>query len=177
MVDGGYKYDLVARGNWIEFVDKLSQWDTGSTRATFRCGGLKTAAAENLGQKSKRVVELTFGSKASEREVKPLFGLRCTQRMEFIGIALAPRDVDDVVFVIDENQQRVRSANRVPILGEHQISEDAIEFKTKNDDLAAEYFIDRRTGAFRGKLRYLTKAGRAEVSGRCEKIDPGERKF
>lgn len=178
MVDGGYKYDLVAQGNWGEFIDKWSQWEIGSTRTTFRCGGLKTAAREQLGQgKATGIVVLTFGSKTSEREVRPLFGLRCTQRMEFIGIALAPRNVDDVVFVIDENQQRVRSANRVPILGEHQISEDAIEFKTKKDDLAAEYFIDRHTGAFRGKLRYLTKAGGAEVSGRCEKIDPGERKF
>ena len=175
VADGSYKYDLVAEGNWVENVNKRSQWDIGSTRATFACVGLKTARAEKLGEKNKLAVVLTFGSKASEWELKPLFSLRCTQRIEFI--ARAPENLDDIVFVIDENQKRVRSANKVPFPGEHRISEDAIEFKIREDDHTLEYFIDRHTGAFKAKLRYLMKGGGADVSGRCEKIDPGERKF
>jgi len=177
VVDGTYKYDLVAQGNWVETIDKSSQWDIGSTRTTFRCAGLKTAAAEKLGEKNRLAVVLTFGSKASERELKQLFGLRCTQRIEFIAIERAPENLDDIVFVIDENKKRVRSANKVPFPGEHRISEDAIEFKIREDDHTLEYFIDRHTGAFKAKLRYLMKGGGADVSGRCEKIDPGERKF
>ena len=176
VADGSYKYDLVAEGNWVESVDKQSQWDIGSTRTTFACVGLKTAAAEKLGEKNKLAVVLTFGSKASERELKPLFGLRCTQRIEFIATARAPENLDDIVLVIDENRKRVRSANRTPFPGEHRITEDAVEFKVKKEDHTVEYFIDRHTGAFKGKLRYL-KGGGADMSGRCEKSDPGERKF
>jgi hypothetical protein len=172
VADGSYKFDLVAQGNWVESVDKSSQWDIGSTRVTYSCGGLKTKS----GEKNKLAVVLTFGSKASERELKPFFGLRCTQRIEFIANARAPENLDDIVLVIDENRKRVRSANKVPFPGEHRISEDAIEFKMRKDDHTVEYFIDRRTGAFKGKLRYL-KGGGADVSGRCEKSDPGERKF
>lgn len=175
-VDGSYKYDLVAEGNWVESVDKRSQWDIGSTRATFVCIGLKTARVEKLGEKNTLAVALTFGSKASERELKPLFGLRCTQRIEHIGIAGAPENLDDIVLVIDENQKRVLSANRTPLPGEHRITDDAIEFKVKDEDHTVEYFIDRHTGAFKGKLRYL-KGGGADMSGRCEKSKPGERKF
>jgi hypothetical protein len=176
VVDGTYKFDLVAPGNWVEIVDKVSQWNIGSTRATFRCGGLKTATAEKLGEKNKLITLLTFGSKASERELKPLFGLRCTRRIEFIAIAKAPENLDDLVLVIDENQKRVRSANKVPFPGEHRITEDAIEFQIKKDDLTVEYFIDRHTGALKSKLRYL-KGGGADISGRCEKSEPSERKF
>ena len=177
VADGSYKYDLVAQGNWVETIDKSSQWDIGSTRTTFRCVGLKSAAAEKWDKKTSSSVAWTFGSKASERELKSLFGLRCTQRIEFIAIARAPENLDDIVFIIDENQKRVRSANKVPLPGEHRISEDAIEFKIMKDDHTVEYFIDRRTGAVKAKLRHLMKDGGADVSGRCEKIDPGERKF
>lgn len=179
VADGSYKYDLFIQGNWVEFVDKSSQWDIGSTRTTFSCTGLRTAAVEKLGKNKDAAILtlLTFGSKASERELKPLFGLRCTQRIEFIAIARTPENLDDIVLIIDENQKRVRSANNVPFPGEHRISEDAIELKTVRDDRTLEYFIDRRTGAFRAKLRYLTKSGGADISGRCEKSEPGERKF
>jgi hypothetical protein len=51
-VDGGYDFDLATQGNRVEVVDKWSQWDMGSTRATFRCGGVKTAAAEQLASTS-----------------------------------------------------------------------------------------------------------------------------
>lgn len=176
MADASYKYDLVAQGNWVESVDKRMQWDIGSTRATVECFGLKTAAAEELAEKNKLAVVLTFGSKASERELKPIFGLRCTKRIEFIAIARAPENLDDMVLVIDENRKRVLLANKVPFPGEHRISEDAIEFKAAKGDHTLEYHIDRHTGAMNGKLRYL-KGGGADFSGRCEKSDPGVRKF
>ncbi|GEM_PF-6597800 len=176
VVDGNYKFDLVAQGNTVENIDKMSQWDIGSTRTTFTCAGLKTAAAEKLGEKDKLAGILVFGSKASEPEIKPLFGLRCTQRVKFIGIDRAPENLDDIVLVIDENRKRVRSANKIPFPGEHRVTEDTIELKMKKGNDTIEYFIDRLTGVFKGKYRYQ-KGGGIDVSGRCERTAVGERKF
>lgn len=175
-VDGSYKFDLIAQGNTVENIDKMSQWDIGSTRTTFTCAGLKTTAAEKVGEKNKLAGILVFGSKVGEREIKPLFGLRCTQRIEYTGIGRPPESLDDIVLIIDENRKRVSASNKVPFPGERRITDDEIEFKIKKDDHTVDYFIDRHTGAFKAKLQYL-KGGGANVFGHCEKSEPGERKF
>lgn len=176
VVDGSYKFDLVAQGNTVENIDKMSQWDIGATRTTFTCAGLKTSTVEKLGEKNNFAGILIFGSKAGEQEIKPLFGLRCTQRIEYIGIARSPESLGDIVLIVDENRKLVRTSNKVPFPGERRITDDEIEFKIKKDDHTVEYFIDRHTGTFKAKLRYL-KSGGANVSGHCEKSEPGERKF
>lgn len=176
VVDGGYKFDLIAQGNTVENIDKMSQWDIGPTRTTFTCFGHKTATAEQVGVKNKLAGILVFGSNASVREIKPLLGLRCTQRIEYIGIAGPPENLDDIVLIVDENRKSVSAGNKIPFPGERRITDDEIEFKIMKDDHAVDYFIDRRTGAFKAKLRFL-KGGGANLSGKCEKSEPGERKF
>lgn len=177
VVDGSYKFDLVAQGNTVESIDKMSQWDIGSTRTTFTCAGLKKTAEEKFGEKNKLSGILVFGSKASEREIKPLFGLRCTQQYKIIGVDRAPANLNDITIIIDENRKRVRSANKIPFPGEHQITEGSIELKMKKGDDIIEFSIDRLTGVYKGKSRSLKGGGKIDVSGRCEKMTVGERKF
>lgn len=176
IVDGSYQFDLVAHGNTVEDIDKMSQWDIGSTRATFTCAGLKTAAAEKAGEKNKLAAILVFGSKARQREIRPLFGLRCTQRIEYIGIDRPPEVLDDLAIIIDENRKRVRASNKRPLPGELRMTNDAIEIEVKKDDRTVEYSIDRHTGAFKAELRY-PKGGGADIVGHCEKTNPEQRKF
>lgn len=178
VVDASYSFDLVAKGNTIENIDKMSQWDIGATRTTFTCAGLKTAAAEKVGEKNKLAGILVFGSKAREREIKPLFGLRCTRRIEYIGIGRPPESLDDIVLIIDENRKRVSASNKVPFPGERRITDDAIEFQIKANDVLIDNYIDRHTGSLNAKYKYLKGAGlSANVTGHCEINEPGERKF
>lgn len=176
MVDGGYKFDLGTAGNVVESIDRMSQWDIGSTRTTLTCLGIKTAAAEELGEKNKILSALVFGSKASEREIKPLFGLRCTQRIEYVGIVRPSENLADILLIIDENRKRVLTADKVPSPGKHQITDHKIVVKIEKDDRTIDYSIDRRTGAFKTEVRYLNGSG-ANVTGNCEKNEPEYRKF
>ena len=177
IVDASYKFDLEVKGNTVEQVDKNSQWDLGSTRVTLLCFGFTYPRAEERGEEKNTIlVILAFGSKETERSLKPLFALRCTQQLKFVGLPGPPNTLDDVVFVIDENKKRVLYPNKSPLSGEHRLTEDAIEVKMKNGENAVEYFIDRITGAFKGRSRYPNGTG-VDVSGRCDKAEVGERKF
>lgn len=175
VVDGSYKYDLIAAGNTVEITDKTFQWDIGSTRATFSCAGIKPRAKDISREKNRSSGILSFGSKDTEREVKPLFGLRCTQWYKIIGLDEAPKNGDDLAVIIDENKNRVLRANKDPLPGQHRITEDVIEVKTMASGTIIEFSINRHTGAFNGKS--LIPKGGVNMFGQCEKIAAGERKF
>ncbi len=175
VVDGSYKYDLIAAGNTVEIIDKTFQWDIGSTRATFSCAGIKPRAKDLTREKNRSVGILSFGNKATEREVKRLFGLRCTQWYKTIGLDQAPKNGEDLAVIIDENKNRVLKANKDPLPGQHRITEDVIEVKTTANGTMIEFSINRHTGAFNGKS--LIPKGGVNMFGQCEKIEAGERKF
>jgi len=178
VVDRSYSADLVAKGNTVKTIDTQSQWEIGTTRITSGCWGIKTAS-QDVAKPQASLAVLIFGSKAHEREIKPLIGLRCTQQMKFVGIDLPPQTRDDLFFVIDENGKgSVRHPNKRPVPGEHQVTEEAITVTAQKGGQKYEFSIDRFTGAFHGQLRHSDGRGLGiDLTGQCEKIDISNRKF
>jgi hypothetical protein len=116
------------------------------------------------------------GQKVEPRilEVLPA-GLKCTHALD--SIAPTQKPLDDLIFVLDENQKKVLLPNNKPFPGkQNSVSKNSASVRFSLKDHETTYDIDRITGKFRSESKF-SNGPTVRTSGNCEKRNVGENKF
>ena len=174
IVDAGYDYDLEVAGNAMTEVVRKMQWDLGSTRFEFECYGMFPKSDST---RDGLVAFISIAQKENLKLLKPLIGLKCSQTLDLKAEnGSEPKQLDDLNFIIDENQNKVLLPNNKPYPGKHDVTTDSISLKFKMKNYDTEYDLDRITGKFHTESK-LPNGTTFYTSGSCEKRKLGDRKF
>jgi len=150
------------------------QWDLGTSRVNWSCfamGSEKGVVDAHL--------SLNAWPIAGYPKLKELIWIRCSQVIRISGIPgrEQPEKKPDVVLVLDdEDKGAVYESNMSKVSGA-EVSESRVTFKREDSKRTDAVTINRLSGEYLEDREVKGTAIKAQVTGTCEKVDPGQMKF
>ena len=168
-VDASYE-NRSATKPFLDFRKRM-QWNIGVTRVFFECIG-RIHPEKSDSKAIEASLTFTSSNNAYIYDVKPLTRLRC--KKETISMddkVVNGVSFEDDIFIVNENDQKLLQADKVPYYGEHTFEDHKFGLKTVIGAKIAEIEIDRYAGT------YQVKSDNIKVRGQCVKEEFGKQKF